>query len=609
MQQLELHNGRFWQRLKHHQDYLHARYEYDSITDGESIRLLYIHPGRIDDRIECNLVMRSLDVEEPHFDALSYHWGVQQAGDHAAWGQIRCDGKIKTVTQNLFEALKVMRHPEQTQILWADAVCIDQSNVSERNHQVRLMRRIYQQASRTIVWIGNGPTTDIIGAFRLVCALAQKSGESGNKEPEFFWHQNGKVVADAQQPMENILPVDPRWISLLRLFRQPWFRRLWVIQEVALARTVEMKWGAATIDFTYVGLAAKQIWTSESWSLRWNRCAGDFNAHLIYSIWTGEWTCSFSKLLQRTTQFAVSDDRDRVYGLMGIPSSDAQNDDVEATFLQPDYNLSSEEVYIAVATKLICQLGDLSLLSIIEHHGSTRDEMPSWVPDCRDSARYPLTPIYADDLNRAGMQQAADVRSVQVINPLKSLRNQPDVPAIVVKGIAISVVEWRSRPINPGLSAIHRYESYWAILSELEGCVSVEDSPKRLAWTLCAGRNWLGERICTEEESDCLSTVQKLRNAEKLGRVAFQRHLLDSGRKSDRQFLDRALHSCSGRSFFRTANRLLGLGPGVAEEGDVLCIFFGGPMPYLLRPAGAGKYRFVGECYVYDLMEGQAISQ
>ena len=42
------------------------------------------------------------------------------------------------------------------------------------------------------------------------------------------------------------------------------------------------------------------------------------------------------------------------------------------------------------------------------------------------------------------------------------------------------------------------------------------------------------------------------------------------------------------------------------RAGDRVVILFGGEMPFILRPEQA-QFRFVGECYVYDLMNGQAV--
>jgi hypothetical protein len=70
-----------------------------------------------------------------------------------------------------------------------------------------------------------------------------------------------------------------------------------------------------------------------------------------------------------------------------------------------------------------------------------------------------------------------------------------------------------------------------------------------------------------------------------------------------RLHLDAAYHR---RIFFTKKMSYIGLGPSIMQQNDVLCVLFGGATPMILRPEGE-QFRFVGECYVYDLMSGEAI--
>lgn len=48
------------------------------------------------------------------------------------------------------------------------------------------------------------------------------------------------------------------------------------------------------------------------------------------------------------------------------------------------------------------------------------------------------------------------------------------------------------------------------------------------------------------------------------------------------------------------------LAPGNVQEGDVICILFGGKVPSVLRPTER-YYRFLGECHVHGIMDGEAV--
>ncbi|KAK0634143.1 heterokaryon incompatibility, partial [Immersiella caudata] len=82
------------------------------------------------------------------YDALSYTWG-----NLAKTHEMKIGDASLPITTNLYMALRELRR-KHTLTLWVDAVCIDQSNCQERNHQVRMMRRIFSNASSVIVWLG-----------------------------------------------------------------------------------------------------------------------------------------------------------------------------------------------------------------------------------------------------------------------------------------------------------------------------------------------------------------------------------------------------------------------------------------------------------------------
>jgi hypothetical protein len=55
---------------------------------------------------------------------------------------ITCNGEVRGIQANLYYALQRIRHRDRSRLIWADALCIDQSNKRERGHQVRLMGSI-----------------------------------------------------------------------------------------------------------------------------------------------------------------------------------------------------------------------------------------------------------------------------------------------------------------------------------------------------------------------------------------------------------------------------------------------------------------------------------
>jgi hypothetical protein len=129
-------------------------YSYGPTLKGRKIRLLHILTGSGEEAINCSLVEASLD--EGHvYRALSYTWG-----DCSQAQPICCDGRRLMVTESLHSALWRIREQKLASVLWADAVCINQSNDDEKTTQVRMMQDIYSQADTGIVWLGDSKDTD-----------------------------------------------------------------------------------------------------------------------------------------------------------------------------------------------------------------------------------------------------------------------------------------------------------------------------------------------------------------------------------------------------------------------------------------------------------------
>jgi hypothetical protein len=90
--------------------------------------------------IRCTLFNASLK-DAPEYRAVSYVWG-----DSKITFPVWVSGDEIEVTGNLLAALKRLRLESSLLTLWIDAICIDQSNILERNEQVQLMRYIFEQA-------------------------------------------------------------------------------------------------------------------------------------------------------------------------------------------------------------------------------------------------------------------------------------------------------------------------------------------------------------------------------------------------------------------------------------------------------------------------------
>ncbi|KAI0380264.1 heterokaryon incompatibility protein-domain-containing protein [Hypomontagnella monticulosa] len=183
-------------------------YRYSPLTKPYRIRLLRLlpHPDKTA-AIECQLLdypLRQLTEDVHLYEALSYVWGGSDKSH-----PISIDGDDFLVTVNLHKALLHLRNRSLDRILWIDAICINQDNKNERAQQVRYMAEIYCKAKLVIVWLGEG-TVSSDKALQAILAAAQ--------DEEFD-----------SETSRNYIPL---------LLQRPWFKRIWVLQEVAAAQNI-----------------------------------------------------------------------------------------------------------------------------------------------------------------------------------------------------------------------------------------------------------------------------------------------------------------------------------------------------------------------------------
>ena len=122
------------------------------VKGKREIRILCLAPGVDNAPLQGRLMVESLDYNDLHYTALSYTWG----GSVGAGNVVYFDGVPLNITENLQSALRHFRDPVRWKNIWIDAICINQSDNSEKAYQVALMGDIYRNATRTWVWLGEG---------------------------------------------------------------------------------------------------------------------------------------------------------------------------------------------------------------------------------------------------------------------------------------------------------------------------------------------------------------------------------------------------------------------------------------------------------------------
>ncbi|KPI37392.1 uncharacterized protein AB675_10255 [Cyphellophora attinorum] len=194
---------------------------YSSLSKSDhEVRVLTLHAGQASEPLKASLEVTSLNLK-PTFSALSYEWGPPSPEDLLP---ITIDGHSFLITPSLHAFLSRVRRPDIHLTLWADAICINQADINERNHQVSLMGEIYKTATEVFSWLGHA---------------AAGSDEVFDLINSRKWSPDAPLDSD-QGKNEFFLALCERNLSasFRLLVERPYWTRVWILQEVVLARTV-----------------------------------------------------------------------------------------------------------------------------------------------------------------------------------------------------------------------------------------------------------------------------------------------------------------------------------------------------------------------------------
>lgn len=283
----------------------------------------------------------------PSYEAISYHWGTV-----SVTRMIYIDGTAFTVSEATYGALHDRSSLWRTRFVWIDYVCIDQANLSEKSRQISLMKDIYRLASRVIVWLGT--TSNNLDVFSVVGLLHDLIRLT--KNPAISAKDLCEMVKDSR--------FSPRWPALVSLLNKPWFARVWVIQEVAVATKVEAVYCSHNFDWAMLNVVIKMFDRKETADFLVTTLAGQDATenvrHLIAMIYLRKAVLehavarmgkrfSLGHLLAEFRGFQATDSKDKVFAFLGLSADESQKN------LTPNYSksLSTQDVYLDAARFIV----------------------------------------------------------------------------------------------------------------------------------------------------------------------------------------------------------------------------------------------------------------
>ncbi|KAJ4258973.1 hypothetical protein NW762_008061 [Fusarium torreyae] len=619
-------------------------FTYSAIPPGRNFRLLRILPGLPEDGLACELFVSDLDNAKA-YTALSYVWGNPDKN-----ADVELSGHACKITQSLSEGLHRLRKVDEAQIVWADAICINQNDNDEKGHQVDLMGAIYDNAHHVLVWLGPDLTGSSIEAFRCLQTINYKIRTKTDKEyfipteEEMPYQPVSMKSASSPEPIQMSKLIGRRSVHEFvlgtngkecvgRLFDLSWFSRVWVLQEVGLASSATAFWGNASIDFSEIASFIWNVYYSEELKYALGpgitEKLGGAPLYAVWNVWStydkidswvhrtpllrscaeliaGQCNIDFVLVLEASRYFNATNKLDHVYAFLGHP--EARNPVTKTPWLQANYSLDLAEQHRLLAASL-CQH---SLNFLVQAH-QTREslafgtEYPTWTPRWNEK-----TQGHADAFWEAW---DASLRKAEG-NPFKA---QVDGKKLTVSGIIIGKVDQFTRTMttsdfdDPESFGGQLVDLCWDLAKQKPHPYRATEALEAFASTLSCHYQIKGnqpldgrERVVEQLAGFCMRLNVAFYQSNLVPKVGFWN--LNTMLEVGRSFTPKLKSHVVNRRFFNTMDGYWGMGPSAIQTGDICAVLLGADVPFVLRPnRDANQYQLVGECYMYKFMDGQAV--
>jgi hypothetical protein len=511
------------------------------------------------------------------FEAVSYVWGLGGPGHDLEVVDLRSTSTLLgtiSIGSGLYKMLHYLKMVDSTRVLWVDAICINQDNLTERSQQVERMRDIYLFAKSVIIWLGES-SADSTTAMRTLDYVG--------KQLEFVsGHRFVPAPACTEKDWWNTkhsIPLSPEtWDSISRFLRRPYFERLWVLQELQLAnhRSI-VQCGQVVRSWYNVRRALLRCRFDLRQSMQSSSSDHVKGLKHVINIARNQTTSNAGTLFGIASTRNCSNPRDKVYGLLGLlhPNLSKQ--------IRPQYALSVADVYIQAFLATVRFTRRLDLLDRVDQQWSTRTQ-PSWTPNLTHASggRYS---VHASSL--AAGSTAADV-SYQ----------PPD--ELHISG----VIHGRVKAANSEttVNAISEYSSICKFISE--HCPGMAEDARLESYLMIVTQSDVRERW---HDHGMVPRLQELKNIVQKQSKDGKSTLIDSYKEWS---IYKSTNQQRGR-FFVTDGGLVGCGPFALNMGDTIAVLLGHHCPVILRPmdsrCSSGRFRILGPAHVHGLMEGQAV--
>jgi hypothetical protein len=596
------------------------------IDPKSEIRILELLPPASPDptEIQCNLTTARL-ADKPSYEALSYAWG-----DPVFPEKIYLPTGYLAITSNLAAALRQLRLPNRPRRLWVDAVCINQMDDNEKGHQVTLMTQIFSATTRAVGWLGEG-NAETEAAIDIIKELASKAWRFGFSDSKLVLDLVRPTIAGAGIKKALREVADHLDVQALNAFlSQPWFSRLWVVQEACLPSKMILCNGSKTLNWNDL-LAASTIILKCMTSIK-SFLEGEFISNfgevVLLAVTRQQFapassggitdaiTADLHAMVDIHRDKACSNPVDKIYGLLGLKNAD------ELIEVVVDYGRSIEEVYQAF-TLAYLQKSNMRILHYAgigytdPLHGHRSGKLPTWATDWRSGK---FAKFGDGNAFNAGTNFSPGLQIDQITLPL-----------IGVTGVQIGMVVGEMSTLTSESESLREIWQYYP-----ERIMSIKrrvtESRKLYPTGEVTGDAFSRTLVLDYRQTSTETWVAKPREKESQALWTEFGHAINSketitgfGSSGAETFCLVARIISKDRNFFITESGYFGMGPRYTKLGDVVVVFDGGETPFVLRQIKSSEhtvdsnmeenaegrfspdeqYELVGECYVHGFMDNE----
>lgn len=292
------------------------------------------------------------------YEPLSYTWEEDDLYPTESNKELDCvlilEGvnELMKLGRNCAKALSHIRYKERHRMLWVGSICVNQDDPVERSQQVSLMHRIYSKPFTVVAYVGH----------------------------ESIAHSSSKTLESLTDAVKCQFDSSDseRKLNIQHFFDRAFFKRMWTVQEVALAQTLQIYCGDASAMISPWAGAHMDTLLRVS---RFANLPGSFKHSRQSNIRSNELKPRAQKLLDLildTASCQCKDPKDKIFALLSLLEVEFESE----KRLTADYALSTEHVYTGTgALMVVSGLAEIVLRLAVRLHAVSAKGLPSWVPD------------------------------------------------------------------------------------------------------------------------------------------------------------------------------------------------------------------------------------